>query len=150
EGGNATFDPKSLSASLRSIFPGCRAFEEADDELASARISAQNLDWRAATNSLALAANNAAHWMDKCPWHLTGDLGQQYQVADMNRPVARIEKALGLAAGLQLTAEADRSELVIGESFGVRAQALCRREGGCTIGETSLAPRAAIREVKRE
>jgi LmbE family N-acetylglucosaminyl deacetylase len=150
EGNNTAFDPKTLAAPLRSILPGCRAFEEADDELASARAAAQSLDWRAATNSLALAANNAAHWVDNCPWHLTGDLGQQYQIADMKRPVARIEKALGLAAGLQLTAEADRSELVIGESFGVRAQAACRREAGCKMDETGLVSHAGLKDVKRE
>jgi LmbE family N-acetylglucosaminyl deacetylase len=150
EGNNTAFDPKSLAAPLRSILPGCRALEEADDELASARTAAQNLDWSAATSSLVLAANNAAHWMDKCPWHLTGDLAQEYQIADVNRPVARIEKALGLAAGLQLTGEADRSELVIGESFGVRAQAVCRREADCKMDETGLVSRADVKEVKRE
>ena len=148
--GGGTFDLKNLAAPLRAILPGCRAFEEADDELAAAHKAAKNLDWRAATNSLALAANNASHWMDKCPWHLTGDLAQQYQVADMNRPAARIERALGLAAGLQLTAESDRSGVVTGESFGVRAQALCRREAGCTMGETGLAAHPGVKELKRE
>jgi LmbE family N-acetylglucosaminyl deacetylase len=148
--GDAKFDAKNLAVPLRALFPGCRAFEEADDELAAARTAAQNLDWRAATHSLALAAANAAHWMDKCPWHLTGALAQNYMVADMNRPAARVEKALALAAGLQLTAEADRSELVAGENFVVKAQALCRTEAHCAMGETRLLFQAGFKEVKRE
>jgi LmbE family N-acetylglucosaminyl deacetylase len=136
--GDAKFEPKALAAPLRSLFPGCRAFEEADDELSAARAAAMNVDWHTATSSLALAAANAAHWMDKCPWHLTEDLSQRYQVADMNRPAARIEKALALAAGLQVTAEADRSELVAGESLAVKAQGRCRPEAACTMGETKV------------
>jgi LmbE family N-acetylglucosaminyl deacetylase len=148
--GDAKFDPKNLAAPLRSLFPGCRAFEEADDELSAARNAALNLDWRAATSSLALAAANAAHWMDKCPWHLTGMLAQDYMVADMNRPAARIEKALALAAGLQLTAQADRSELVAGEAFAATVQASCRIEAACVMGETKLLFHGSFTETKRE
>lgn len=148
--GGGKFDPKSLAAPLRSVFPGCKAFEEADDELASARTAALNLDWHAAANSLALAAGNAAHWMDKCPWHLNSSLAQDYQVADMNRPAARIEKALALAAGLQVTAEADRSELVAGGDFVVQAQARCRPEAACTLGDLKLLFRRNFKETKRE
>jgi LmbE family N-acetylglucosaminyl deacetylase len=147
--GDAKFDAKNLAAPLRSLFPGCRAFEDADDQLSAARTAAMNLDWSAAINSLALAAANAAHWMDKCPWHLTGMLAQNYMVADMNRPVARIEKALALAAGLQVTAEADRSELVAGESFGVQTQAHCRLDS-CTMGDLKLVFGGNFKETKRE
>jgi LmbE family N-acetylglucosaminyl deacetylase len=148
--GDSKFDPKSLAVSLRSVMPGCKAFEEADNELAAARTAALNLDWRTATASLARAAGNASHWQDKCPWHLTNDLAQRFQVGDMNRPAARIEKALALAAGLQLTAEADRSELVAGENFVTTARARCRDEAGCVMGETKLLFRGNFKETKRE
>jgi LmbE family N-acetylglucosaminyl deacetylase len=148
--GDLKFDPQTLSLPLRAVLPGCKAFEEADDELRAARTAALNLDWRAANSSLALAAANAAHWMDKCPWHLTEDLAQRYQVADLNRPAARIEKAFALAAGLQLTAEADRSELVAGENFVVKVQAQCRAEAECTMGETKLVFFGDFKETKRE
>jgi LmbE family N-acetylglucosaminyl deacetylase len=148
--GDLKFDPKTLALPLRVVLPGCKAFEEADDELRAARTAALNLDWHAATSSLALAATKAAHWMDKCPWHLTGDLAQRYEVADLNRPAARIEKAFALAAGLQLTAEADRSELVAGENFVVKAQAQCRAEAACTMGETKLVFNGDFKETNRE
>jgi LmbE family N-acetylglucosaminyl deacetylase len=144
------FDPKTLAEPLRSLMPGCRAFEEADDQLAAARTAALNLDWAGATKSLALAAANASRWQEKCPWHLTGDLSQQFQLMDMNRPAQRIEKALALAAGLQMTAEADRSELVAGESFTARAQAECRAEAGCVFGETKLLFHGNFAETKHE
>ena len=148
--GGAKFDPQMLDEPLRGVLPGCKAFQEADQELVSAREQALRLDWRSATASLALAAANTAHWQDKCPWHLTSDLGQRFQIADMNRVAARVEKALALAAGLQVSAEADRSELVAGEDFTVKAQAACRAEAGCAMGETKLLFRGDFKETKRE
>jgi LmbE family N-acetylglucosaminyl deacetylase len=147
--GDAKFDPQTLALPLRSVLPGCKAFEEADDELAAARTAALRLDWRAAVGSLAQAAANASHWMDKCPWHLTDSLAQRFVIADVNRTAARIQKALALAAGLQITAEADRSELVAGEDFVVKTQAACRAEARCTMGETKLLFRGDFKETKR-
>jgi LmbE family N-acetylglucosaminyl deacetylase len=146
----STFDSKMLAEPLRSLMPGCRAFEDADDELVAARKAALNLDWAAASKSLAQAAHNAAHWQDKCAWHLTNSLDQQFQVMDMNRPAGRVEKALALAAGLQVTAEADRSDLVAGEDFTLKSQAECRAEVGCKLGETKLLFHGTFKEIKRE
>jgi LmbE family N-acetylglucosaminyl deacetylase len=145
----AKFDPTTLALPLRSIFPGCRAFEQADDDLVSARAAALHLDWAASTRSLAAAADKASHWMTQCPWHLTNSLGQQFMVADMNRPAARIEKALALAAGLQVTADADRSELVAGESFSLSSKTACRADAGCAPGDTKLVFRGNFEETKR-
>jgi hypothetical protein len=130
--------------------PGCRAFEEADEQLAAARTAALNLDWASATKSLAAAATNASRWQEKCPWHLTNSFAQQFQLMDMNRPAARIERALALAAGLHITAEVDRGELVAGATFTMKAQAECRKEAGCTFGDTKLIFRAAFEQIKRE
>jgi len=146
----AAFDPKTLAEPLRSLMPGCRAFEDADDGLVAARKAALSLDWQSAATSLAQAAGNAAHWQDKCPWHLTNTLDQQFQLMDMNRPAARIEKALALAAGLQVTAEADRSDLVAGEDFTLKAQADCRPEAACKLGDTKLLFHGSFKEIKRD
>ena len=145
-----TFDAKTLAEPLRSLMPGCRAFEDADDELVAARKAALNLDWAAANKSLAQAATNAAHWQDKCPWHLTNDLAQQFQLRDMNRPAAHIEKALALAAGLQMTAEADRGDLVAGENFTVKEQSDCRPDAACKLGDAKLLFHGNFNEIKRE
>ena len=143
-------DSKTLAEPLRSLITGCRAFEEADKELETARTAALNLDWGVATKSLALAAGNASHWQGQCPWHLSNDLAQEFQLIDMNRPAQRIEKALALAAGLEISAEADRSELVAGENFSTRAQVSCRVEAGCAFGETKLLFHGNFAETKRE
>jgi len=145
----ASFDPKTLSSPLRSLIPGCKAFEDADEQLSAARTSAMKLDWTAAASSLALAAADAEHWMEKCPWQLSGDLAQRYQLTDMNRPAARIQRALALAAGLQVTAEADRHELVAGENFAVQVQAHCR-PSACVLSSLKLGFPANFRETKRE
>ncbi len=148
--GDAKFDPKTLAMPLRAVLPGCKAFEEADDELAAARTAALRLDWHTAASSLAQAASNASHWMDKCPGQRTESLAQHFEISDMNRSAARIEKALALAAGLQVSAEADRSELVAGEDFVVKTQAACRADAGCTMGDTRLLFRGDFKETKRE
>ena len=146
--GDAKFDPKSLAAPLSSLSPGCKALEAADGELAAARSAALKLDWRAATFGLAAIASSAAHWPDQCGSHANGTPAQ-IRVADMNLVAARVDKALALAASLQVTAEADRSELVAGEDFVVKAQAACRAKAGCTMGETELLFRGAFKETKR-
>ena len=43
----ASFDPKTLAAPLRSLLSGCKAFEDADDQLSAARASALKLDMKA-------------------------------------------------------------------------------------------------------
>jgi LmbE family N-acetylglucosaminyl deacetylase len=143
------FDPATLAVPLRSIFPGCRAFEQADNLLLSARAAALHLDWAGANQALATAADKALHWMTQCPWQLTNSLAQQFMVADMNRPAARIEHALALAAGLQVTAEADRSELVAGENFSVSTKTGCRKEAKCVPGDAKLVFRGNFQESKR-
>jgi LmbE family N-acetylglucosaminyl deacetylase len=145
-----TFDSKALAEPLRSLMPGCRAFEDADEELVAARQAALNLDWAAAAKALSQAANNTSHWQDKCPWHLTNDIAQQFQLMDMNRPAGRIEKALALAAGLQVIAEADRGDLVSGENFILKSQSECRPETGCKLGDAKLLFHGNFKEIKRE
>ncbi len=148
--GGGEWDEKELAEPLRTILKGCPVFAEVDDQLSAARSAALQLDWAMAARDLATGASKAAHWMDICPWHLTPSVEQKFQVADMYRPLARIEKALELAAGLQFAAEADRKELVSGESFGVKVSARCRAESGCVMGETKVLFRGNYRETKRE
>ena len=50
----------------------------------------------------------------------------------------RVDRALALAAGLEIVAESDRSEVVAGEPFMVDAEAHCRKEAGCELGKMDL------------
>ncbi|MGH9676538.1 MAG: hypothetical protein ACRD36_05500, partial [Candidatus Acidiferrum sp.] len=72
------------------------------------------------------------------------------QVFDLREIRERLNLALALTAGLELKAEADRSGLVIGESFGIRAEAHCRAEDGCVLGALQLTPEAEFKIAKRE
>ncbi|MGH9676111.1 MAG: PIG-L family deacetylase, partial [Candidatus Acidiferrum sp.] len=62
----------------------------------------------------------------------------------------RIERALALAAGVYLRAEADREELVVGESFMVTAEAHCRAEAVCQLGKLNLALPPGMSQAKME
>jgi hypothetical protein len=57
---------------------------------------------------------------------------------------------LTLAAAVEVRAEADRDTLVVGESFGVSAQAICRSEAGCELGAVELNLPQFLKETKRE
>jgi len=72
------------------------------------------------------------------------------QALDLRETKERLERALALVAGLEVKAEADRSTLVVGESFGLRAEAHCRREDGCDLGSLKLSLTDGFKETKRE
>jgi LmbE family N-acetylglucosaminyl deacetylase len=146
------FDPAELSAPLSAEGKemGCRAFSEADASLATGRESLLEGKTEAAIRSLAAAASDAAHWLDKCPMHLGPFPFQMQYLADKDRIRQRIEKALALAAGVEISSNADTSELVAGESFTISGHARCRPEAACTMGATKLLFRGPLNETKRE
>ncbi|HYA97355.1 MAG TPA: PIG-L family deacetylase, partial [Methylomirabilota bacterium] len=110
-------DPATLIRPITESRPqGCKAFAEADRLLAAARASALGLDWPTAVHSLAEAARTVASWESACPTHLTGNEDFLFDIARMRR---RVERALAMAAGFRVTAEAGRSEVVPANSFDV-------------------------------
>jgi hypothetical protein len=72
------------------------------------------------------------------------------QAFDLRETKERLERALALVAGLEVKAEADRSTLVAGESFGLHAEAHCRKEDGCELGSLKLNLTEGFKETKRE
>ena len=147
-----TFDPAQLAAPLSAQGKdmSCRAFSDADSSLAVGREALLEGKTEAAIRSLAAAASEAAHWLDKCPMHLGDFPWQKQYLADKDRIRQRIEKALALAAGVDISANGDTSELVTGESFTISAHARCRPEAACALGETKLLFRGPLQETKRE
>jgi LmbE family N-acetylglucosaminyl deacetylase len=73
---------------------------------------------------------------------------------EVEKAEERLNRALALAAGLKVTADADRSELVAGEDLSIKIKARCRAEIHCEFGASKLerpsvfAP-AALVETKR-
>ncbi|HVS75228.1 MAG TPA: PIG-L family deacetylase [Candidatus Acidoferrales bacterium] len=145
-----SFDPAVLAKPLLAEGQICRAFSDADGALLAGREALLRGDSVSAVRFLADAANSAAQWLDKCPTHPAGTASNPELLADMRRIRQRMEKALALAAGIQVTAEADRSELVAGEIFSVREQARCRPEAKCAFGTLRLEFRGNFQEVKRQ
>lgn len=137
--GDATSDASDSSCSNGAFF--CPVLKQAEEDLANARQAALNLEWQKASASLAAAAqkitslypggSHAAHWVAGDP-HL----------AELHAAQRRVDRALTLAAGLEIVAEADRSEVVAGEAFDVSAESRCRKEAQCELGKLQLLVRA--------
>jgi LmbE family N-acetylglucosaminyl deacetylase len=133
--GDATSDAPDSSCANGAFF--CPVLRQAEDDLAKARQAALNLEWQKASASLAAAAqkitslypggSHAAHWVAGDP-HL----------AELHLAQRRVDRALTLAAGLEIVAEADRSEVVAGEAFDVNAESRCRKEAQCELGKLQL------------
>jgi LmbE family N-acetylglucosaminyl deacetylase len=131
DGGNldAAMVAQPLST-LADRFPSWRAvlqpgLSESDAALVRARAAALALDWPLATKELA----NAGKGIDR--------IEARFTLAENNNPTAgivyelrheraRINRALTIAAGVRIIAQADRANLVPGETFTVRAESLNR------------------------
>src|SRR6266850_440386 len=95
--------------------------------VAAARDAALRLDWKAAADSLVVAGKK----IDEVPRPAVSSQTPAPVVSlarSLERKREKIDSALALVAGMRLDATADRSELVIGETFSVRTEAR-HREG---------------------
>jgi LmbE family N-acetylglucosaminyl deacetylase len=148
EDGNA-LDPALLAVPLHAIAGDadgadcktgalfCPVLKAAEEEIASARASALALGWRQAAASLGRAASgirslypggsHAAHWVGNDPL-----------LEDLKLAEGRIERSLGLAAGLTIQATADRGALVTGEALTVTIERRCRPELTCQFHATRI------------
>jgi LmbE family N-acetylglucosaminyl deacetylase len=135
----AALDPAKLGEPLTTLYPGCKAFTNAYDLLGQARESALREDFSAATRQLADAANDFDDWTGKCGYAIRGMDTPQLQFADdIRRSRARVERALALAAGMHLSAEANTNNLAAGNTILVSTQSTCRKSVDCTFSPTSL------------
>ena len=138
-GGDAAGNECQQSASV------CPVLKRAEDHLARAREHALALRWQQSASEIAEAAkeirslypgqNHAVNWEADDP-----------RVAELRPAQQRVEHALALAAGLQIIAEADRSDVVAGEPFTVNAEARCRAEVGCALEKLQLVLRGSGNE----
>jgi LmbE family N-acetylglucosaminyl deacetylase len=134
-----TLDPAKLDEPLTSLYPGCKAMADAYDLLRQARDSVLREDYPAATRQLADAANDFDDWTGKCGYAIAGGNYTQLQLLDdVSRSKARIEHALALAAGLQLVAEADASNIALGNTIHVSTRAACRKQIDCKYSDPQL------------
>lgn len=100
----------SLSASPASD----KVFANAEALLAEARQRTLQLDWSGAASALARAARLLRETQF--------DRGHGDILFEVQQTLARIDRALGLVAGMRASARADRGEITPGSSFTVRAE----------------------------
>jgi LmbE family N-acetylglucosaminyl deacetylase len=146
------FDPSTLAEPLSQFEPGLPKFNEtfrsADQLLAKAKEQTLQLDWASAAKSVAAAAHDVTQ-ESRAVAGGSGS-GKEQLRADIEMILLRIQHALGLVAGVEVKAEANRSELVVGESFTVAAESRCRKEAGCILGSLQLNLPQEFKETKRE
>ncbi|HYK38997.1 MAG TPA: PIG-L family deacetylase, partial [Candidatus Eremiobacteraceae bacterium] len=133
---------KSAAASSAACRGGasCRplAALEADKEIAAAHADVINMRWKAAAEHLAAAGKALSNAV---PRHgllsSEGSLNANQELI-LDRLGVKIDHALSLVAGYELSARAERNDLVAGETVDVTASAKCRPQIECKLGKISL------------
>jgi LmbE family N-acetylglucosaminyl deacetylase len=134
-GGDASPDSAKGGCANAAFF--CPVLKQAKDDLAKAREDALSLRWQQASAEIAQAAKEIASLYPgggHAPHWVAGDP----RLAELHSVQHHMDRALALAAGLEIVAEADRSDVVAGEPFTVDAEARCRKEAGCELGKLQL------------
>ena len=140
----AYLDPAVLARPLTALFgeeqgatckahpDWCAAVKTADGQLARARAAALKLDWPAAVQLLAQAAESMSSLYKPDFMSSIGPMDRENE-SDVYKVVDRLSNALLLTSGFEFTAEADRSEIVLGEPVTVTLHYGCRRVVKCPV-----------------
>jgi len=122
-------------STLADRFPSWRGvlqpgLAEVDSALISARAAALALDWPRAAKELAASGRSIDRIEAKFTLAERASMENNNPTAgvvyELRRERARINHALAIAAGVRIIAQSDRANLVAGESFTVRVEALHR------------------------
>lgn len=148
-------DPASLAVTLQAAASekgpcGCdEQLKEVDHLLESARTSVLKLDWPAAVNSLVAAEKSLERAsLLSIPHPIPPDL---YNKLDfLGREKQNLDRALQFAAGVQLSADADRAEVAATEEFTVALHCRCRPGIHCQFSEPQFLSLRAILRQKME
>ncbi|HEY4838216.1 MAG TPA: PIG-L family deacetylase [Candidatus Acidoferrales bacterium] len=129
-------DMKMIAQPIKSLadrYPSWRkelqpGLNEIDAALVRARTAALALDWPRAVKELAAAGKNIARIDSAVSSRDIFGLVPDWDniVYEIFRERARIDHALTIAAGVRMIAQSDRANLVAGETFTVRVEALHR------------------------
>jgi LmbE family N-acetylglucosaminyl deacetylase len=157
------FDSKILAVPLEEWSkahsgPWDPALPEVSSKIHTARAAALSLDWSAAAKNIASAeialraSFSGINTLGKS--NSAANPGFEADTIAILKTTKRLDRALALAAGLHVTADADRSELVTGEDVSIKTKAQCRPEIHCEFSQSKLAGSSAeapsaIVETKR-
>ena len=133
-------EPLTALAARYAVLEGLRsALEQAERALAEARRSALVLDWPAATRQLATAGNAikaAEEESSKRP--ATNAVANLQGSRELERVRELINRALQLAAGLRIDAQASRREAIPGETISISASEQHRKNTITPVGHLVL------------
>jgi LmbE family N-acetylglucosaminyl deacetylase len=157
ESGEA-FDPKTLAVSL-SRDPGDKsgtwpaAAQKLTEEIHAAHNAALALDWQAAAKNLAAACQILKPLVPEKSSAAKSNSGGS-ETFGLWKTTERLNRALALAAGLKVGADANRSDLVVGEDVEIVTKQKCRPEISCEFATSKLqgpwpAKAGVLRESKR-
>jgi LmbE family N-acetylglucosaminyl deacetylase len=124
--------------SLASVIPvpAEQPLTAADRALDQARLAAEKLDWPAAVRSIAEAGKQIASLEDQVK--RSQDTRVANALWELDQVRERINHALADAAAIKVVSNSDRSELVAGEGFNVRAEVAHRADAPAIFSKPSL------------
>jgi len=117
--------------------PAGDSLAAADHALDQARLAAEKLDWLGAVRSIAAAGKQIVSLEDQLK--RSQDPSAAGALWELEQVRERINHALSDAAAIKIVSNADRSELVAGEGFSVRAAVAHRNDISATFSKPDLA-----------
>jgi LmbE family N-acetylglucosaminyl deacetylase len=127
--------PITSLASLIPV-PSAEPLAAADHALDQARLAAEKLDWPGAVRSIAEAGKQIAFIEDQVK--KSQDSRAANAIWELDQVRGRIDHALSDAAAIKIVSNSDRSELVAGEGFHVRADVIHRTGAPATFSKVEL------------
>jgi LmbE family N-acetylglucosaminyl deacetylase len=128
--------------------PSQDALAAADHDLDQARMAAEKLDWAGAVRSMAEAGKQIASLEDQVK--RSQDSSAASALWELEQVRGRINLAFADAAAIKIVSNADRSELVAGEGFGVRVEVTHRSDLNATFSKPDLAMPSGWSITKQE
>jgi LmbE family N-acetylglucosaminyl deacetylase len=136
--------------SLASVIPvpSADSLAVADHALDQARMAAEKLDWPGAVRSIAEAGKQIVSLEDQLK--KSQDARAANAIWELDQVRGRINHALSDAAAIKIVSNSDRSELVAGEGFHVRAEVVHRSGAPATFSKPELTLPSGWTITKRE
>jgi LmbE family N-acetylglucosaminyl deacetylase len=116
--------------------PAEQPLAAADRALDQARVAAEKLDWPAAVRSVAEAGKQISTLEDQVKH--SQDSRAANVLWELDQVREHVNRALADAAAIKIVSNSDRSELVAGESFSVRAEVTHRADAPAVFSKPSL------------
>jgi LmbE family N-acetylglucosaminyl deacetylase len=147
-------EPSSLATTLLASASvkrpcGCELeLKEIDHFLEEAHAAALKLDWRSAVSAIVSAEKSMRRISSKFTLPESNSPQLDSEVADLVLEMHKLNRALGLAAGIQFFAEADRADVAVTDDFTVAIHSRCRPEIICNFGAPRFFYTWSISEMK--